>query len=319
MIKLCTVRVMVGICLIFGFLWAATGTIDAREKKETKKIPAMSSRERVQFQKHTEGFQSLKEVALEENFEGSLKTITSEISAVKTNKNNVDGKQLVRIASMMSQETQDPDQLKRTLLQFYALNAHDLEIVLIKIRELNRPRIKEKIRNINQFEMTERYIQAACRELNGISLKRYKVPFHLAAVNYKLDFIKKVMEKNGIKPHDAQVKDDKPGRNTRASCPMDSYPRYVQVQWPWKLRLSLHISTRQRQEDVGCHYDHGAFEGKIRGWVSFSPRIWGMISLNGWDWRLAANDRHLFYKWWSLVPFGLTPVDCMNKLYARIY
>jgi hypothetical protein len=52
--------------LIFGFLWAAPVTIDAQEKKDTKKMHAMfnPNPDKVQLQKHTPGFHSLKKMKL---------------------------------------------------------------------------------------------------------------------------------------------------------------------------------------------------------------------------------------------------------------
>ncbi|MGD2089247.1 MAG: hypothetical protein PVH61_23920 [Candidatus Aminicenantes bacterium] len=262
---------------------------------------------------------TLLEQKTSDDFTQLSSTLFKRITAVKTNEKSVGPKVLDKIAASMVNETKNVTELEQTLLQFYALNSSDFENILIKIRKLNRLNQKENKQEASHLEKLEKNVQSACHELNLISMKRFNVPFHLAAVRSKFDFAPEVMKRNGISLEVIQGKEKKSNKIAKASCITGSYPRYVGSCGPWKLRISFNTTTRQRPEDVGCHYVHGPFAGTIRGWVSFSPQIWTMVALQSWGGKLAANYNHFFYKWWPLAILGLTPYDCHPRLYARVY
>ena len=151
----------------------------------------------------------------------------------------------------------------------------------------------------------------ACRELNEIATHEFGVPFHLAAARGNGDFFEKVMARNGLSREVLGNSEDGAARAFRCSYSRSVYPG---LPWPpWKLRRSF------RTRLCSIYYKHGPFRGTISRWYSPYSIIWGMVFLNGWNSKLPADGNHFYYKFYTLIPFGLTPCSCHWMLYAGVY
>jgi hypothetical protein len=235
-----------------------------------------------------------------------------ELSGLQTNSASLPAAALDQLAADMAGQSASAAAFRQTLLQFYALNAADVEAVLTAVRRLNREVLVQQGQSTAFLDQNEAAVQQAVRSLNAVSLADYNMPFHLASLNGHADYIEGVLLDNGVlSPTTAGV--------SFFSCPTGNFPAYVGTAAPWKLRLSFSIQSVSRPQDAGCNLQHGAFNGTIRNWITYTPSIYAMIALNAWGGKLAANNNYFFYKWYSLAPLGFVPYLCELYLYARVY
>ncbi len=191
-----------------------------------------------------------------------------------------------------------------------------MEAVLKEIRLIVLDEFSENEKGFFDHGVLEK-LDKLVSNINHISLKQTKLPFHLSATLGKLKLDDTFMESIDSSLKEIFIADS--NRNFKIECPIGEYPRYVPYMFPWKLRLSYSSRTKQRREDSGCHIEHGPFDGKRRAWWSWNPTIILMVYLQGWSGNLAANDNHFFYKWWFVAAVGLTPYHCQWMLYSRKY
>lgn len=237
---------------------------------------------------------------------------------IQTISASVGSREIEHLINRIANDAETGEDLEATVLSFLSLGTEDLEAVLTALRAkaVSDPEIPESERAF--LRSNGEILASLARDLNKASMKAHKIPFHLALAQGKGSSLEKlVASKNlgGGKPFGTAGPGD--GREQREECPTDYYPRYVPHNSPWKLRASFNITTKQRPQDVGCHFQHGPFQGTIRGWVTFSPQTAAMVSLQGWGFNLAASNSYLFYKWWFVAMMGMTPFTCMNTLYIR--
>lgn len=237
---------------------------------------------------------------------------------VKTFSESIGKVELESLTNKLIVDYECEDELESMLILFFSLNAADAEMVLKNLRERSIHEYEEDRIGIKFLKEKEKHIAKMITKMDKISQKEVNKPFHLAAALGQLNLTEKVVESFNIDIKELMGKDNK-SMSKAIECPYGSYPRYVSKQWPWKLKLSFNTTTKQRKEDVGCHFDHGPFKGTIRGWVSFSPQVMLMVLLQGWGFKLAANNNHFFYKWWFVIAVGLTPYSCQWTLFSRKY
>lgn len=240
-------------------------------------------------------------------------TITDRLKAVTQNKRSLSSKATEQLAIQLSSNAESPFALERTLSMFYGLGCEESEAVLT----LTRARIaadagdsKQEETSKISFRTSEETILLAVKELNKESTKKTKLPFHRATLIGAVPSLDKVLSQKDVMSFSG-------AKSAAVSCPRDSYPRYVGPQWPWNLQLANSQSLRSRIEDSGCNINHGPFKKNIKGWVSFFPAGWVMVYANGWGGNLAANDKNLFVKWWTLAPIGLIPWNLFGVLWTR--
>ena len=244
-----------------------------------------------------------------------MENLIEKIKTVRTLETSIGEANLNKLACMMSQDSENEEHLENTLLYFYSLGAADVDTLLSIFRKRMASEFDAADPMKAFYEKNSEKLNTMFKDFNKASVKEYGQPFHLAAALGKVKAMDDIAAKNAFSI-DGLFNSSAKGLG---GCPMDSYPYYVGSVFPWKLRASFHISTKQRKEDTGCHFEHGPFNGTIKGWVTYSPLIVGMIGLQGWGFKLAANNNYLFYKWWFVVAMGLTPYNCMLSLFVRVY
>ncbi|HEX8642003.1 MAG TPA: hypothetical protein VF704_12730 [Allosphingosinicella sp.] len=168
------------------------------------------------------------------------------------------------------------------------------------------------------YRREEAAVAALSDDMNAHSLSTTSLPFHLAAATGKLRLDEAFEIRHRKTRNRLFARQIEQAKATAAGeCPMGYFPRYVWGQWPWQLRNSFNIKTYQRPEDVGCHFRQGPYNGKIRGWFTWSGRVALMIVLQSWGGALAADSTHLFYKWWHVAQVGLSPWELHVHLLIR--
>lgn len=245
-----------------------------------------------------------------------MKNFIEELKITETLLDSIGKMELNRLSLKLMEEYECEDELQSNLLLFFSLNDKDMESVLFEFRKniiLNE--VEDKTGKLF-LEKNERKISLIINKLNQLSLKETGKPFHLSAALGELNISEKHSEMFDLNIKELFTDTDIK-RQKASNCPFGSYPRYVNKMIPWKLQSSFRITTKQRIEDVGCHFEHGPFKNTIKGWVTFSPQVIIMVLLQGWGFKLAANNNHFFYKWWFVIAAGLTPYSCQTLLYAR--
>ena len=245
-----------------------------------------------------------------------MKKIIKQISKLKTLESSIGDAEIRKLAHTLSLEIESKKEFESKLLLFFSLNAKDVEKVLAILRK-NSIELLEKEEEKEFIKSNELHIADMIIKFNEYSLKKYKVPFHLAAARGEFQLNKEIEANINISIYDIPGIEISKVNSDR--CPLGNYPRYVPQMWPWKIRLSFRTKTYQRKEDVGCHFQHGPFNGIIRAWTSTNLSIFIMVFLQGWGGKLAANTNHFFYKWWFVIAVGFTPYHCQYLLWARRY
>ncbi len=218
-----------------------------------------------------------------------------------------------QLASQLATDADSPFDLEAALSVFYSLGSEDTETVLSLVRAKHTAESgdsKEVESTKASLRKAEGDIRLAVKALNQESLKRTKLPFHVSTLANAVPSLDGVISHKDILKYLGMTA-------TGTTCPTDSYPRYVGWQSPWKLQVANTQSFRMRTEDPSCNINHGPFNKKITGWTSFAPACYGMVISNGWGGSLAANDKNLFVKWWTLLPFGFTPWHLFAVLMTR--
>jgi len=245
-----------------------------------------------------------------------MKNIIKKISKLKTLETSIGAKQIQALAIKLSDEYEKEKELENDLLLFFSLNSKDVENLLVNLRKASLKTLEDE-KGIEFLKKNEKQISEMIKQLNKHSLKEHNEPFHLSAAKGDLKMSEKIASTIGLKL--SSIPGIEASTAKSGSCPFGNYPRYVGKKFPWKLRLSFKTRTYQRREDSGCHFQHGPFNGTIKGWVSFFPQVMIMVLLQGWGFKLAANNNHFFYKWWFVLAVGLTPYACQYLLWARKY
>lgn len=248
-----------------------------------------------------------------------MENFIEKLRSVQTLEENIGKIELKRLAKDLIQEYECEKELENNLLLFFSLNSSDVESLLKRMRKDSIKAHKKDKLGKAFLRNNERLISGMVENLNKLSLEETKKPFHLSAALGELKVTEKMANSFELNAKDLLTNDTDETVLKAAGCPYGSYPRYVGKQWPWKLKMSFRTRTYQRKEDVGCHFQHGPFNGVIRGWVSFSPQVLLMVLLQGWGFKLAANNNHFFYKWWFVIAVGLSPWSCQWLLFARKY
>ena len=244
-----------------------------------------------------------------------MENFIEKLKAIQTLEESIGPMELKRLSANLSEEYDCEETLESNLLLFFSLNAKDVEVLLKFMRKTSRIDNEDGERSVKFLEENEKPIAKMVSQLNELSLAKVNKPFHLAAALGELEVDEKTAAAFERKIKGLPIAEDKALK--AGSCPFGVYPRYVSKQWPWKLKMSFKTRTRQRKEDVGCHFQHGPFKGVIKGWVSFHYKVIVMVLLQGWGFKLAANNNHFFYKWWFVLAVGLTPWSCHWLLFAR--
>jgi hypothetical protein len=216
----------------------------------------------------------------------------------------------------MATPSETPEDLEATVLLFFSLTAGDVEAVTagLRARAIEDTYIPERERAFLRSQSAD--LDTLAKRLNEASMHEHGIPFQLALARSLRVPVDEAIATTGIgraRPLPDRTTKDK----AVVECTNGNYPRYVPKKAPWKLDWSFNIAMRQRPQDVGCHYQHGPFSGKIRGWVTFSGQTVAMVGMQGWGFNLAANDNYLFYKWWFVAMMGMTPLQCMATLCVR--
>jgi hypothetical protein len=152
-------------------------------------------------------------------------------------------------------------------------------------------------------------IAATVSELNRYCLDKHKLPFHRATL------LKQAKSVDGSEP---ALKLARLVLGSSERCPQETYPGYVGSMLPWKLQYSLHQSFRQRPQDSGCNV-HMEYKKDFKGWVGMAPAVYLVVAANQWGMKLAANDKALFIKAWTLAPYGFLPPLLALVLPTRKY
>lgn len=245
-----------------------------------------------------------------------MDAIYKKIEQIQTNKRSIPKKDLSTMIKSLTSEIRDHRTIEKLILNFFSLNSKDVEAVLKGIWLVVLDEFSENEKRSFDHGVLEK-LDKLVSNLNQVSVKQTNLPFHLSAALGKLN-----VDDTFIESTDSSLKEmflENSDKSLKSECPFGEYPRYVPYMFPWKLRLSFSSRTKQRNEDSGCHIEHGPFDGKIRAWWSWNPTIILMVYLQGWGGNLAANDNHFFYKWWFVAAVGLTPYHCQWMLHARKY
>lgn len=249
-----------------------------------------------------------------------MKNLIEKLQNVQTFSESLDKVDLDTLAAQIASEFDCDEQIENTLLFFFSLNRTDLEYVLEKVRRLSINQLDDKDPGKKFLTKNEKEIAKMVVQLNDHSISKYGVPFHLSAAKGIFENQESTISRINLNVKElVDGKNSNPVSTLRADCNTGNYPRYIPNMAPWRLRLSFSTRTMQRVQDVGCHFEHGPFNGTIRGWVTFDTRVIIMVLLQGWGFNLAANNNHFFYKWWFVIAAGLTPYSCHYSLYARVY
>lgn len=208
----------------------------------------------------------------------------------------ITGRAAKQLAAKLVSEADGPDDIAESIRAYFALDSRSVEAVLSESRRLV-PELYQVGEGRAIALGPEIEIAATVSELNRYCLDKHKLPFHRATL------LKQAKSIDGSEPAQklARLVLGSSGR-----CPQETYPRYVGSMWPWKLQYSLHHSFRQRPEDSGCNV-HMEYKKSIKGWVGMAPAVYLVVAANQWGMKLAANDKALFIKAWTLAPYGFLP------------
>lgn len=235
----------------------------------------------------------------------------------------VNKSQLAELSEFMLLDFDQFSDIRDKTELFFSLSGEDAAEVLKEVRIKACKELADIDEDAALLMKLEEQIHQMVVEIDKYSQETTKLPFHRAAILGKLSLDEDLIDKYlniGIELFQKEV-EQKTGSRSINSCPFGRYPRYLGGgwTWPWKRHHSWRVQTRQRREDVGCHFDHGPFPKVIKGYQTTHSRTFIMILLQGWGGKLAANNYHFFYKWWFVAIMGLTPWTLMWTLKARQY
>lgn len=265
------------------------------------------------------GSQDLKENASVrthyQEYEKHHSLLAERLKSVAPARRQLTTKAIEQLATQLSTSVGSPFELEAALALFYSLGMEETETVLtlVRARMAAEPGETQEERSLKaSLRNSEKAISLAVKELNKESVKKTKRPFQVATLMSAAPSLDKVISHKDVLSFQG-------AKSSGISCPIDTYPMNFKPVLPWNLQAANDQSHRQRVEDPGsCNINHGPFKKNIKGWVSFAPVIYLMAAANGFgSFQLVGNDKNLFVKWWTLVPFGLFPFNLLSKLLTR--